>query len=152
MIKMLTWLTLLAVVVVYLIVTSLFTFEGPIALSIHFSRIALTVAGTIVYVRKLPDLFDEIPTPRRDYLIAGVIFFFLSAVCFSVWNEAGRVFGVDPSIFTSPIAGLFSLFLVVASTFVLIAPDQRVREIRIAALIIGAVVSVGLVFIAPLFR
>lgn len=152
MTKALTWLSLLVVLAFYAIIVVLFGFEGPVALAIHFARIAVTVAALIVYIERLPTIFEEVPPPRRDYLLAGINFMLASAVCFSFWNEAGRIFDVDTSIFTNAVAGLFSLFLVVGAGFALIAPDTGGKMIRVIAVAVGVVLSIGLVFIAPLFR
>lgn len=150
MTKMLTWLVLISALMAYGFLVLLFTFKGPIALTMHFGRLTATVGAMIVCMQAVPGLFEEVPPPRRDYLAAGINFMLLSAVCFSFWNEAGRIWNVDTSIFTSPVAGLFSLFLLIGATFVLIAPSRRAT--KVIALIVGVVVSIGLVFIAPLFR
>lgn len=142
---------LLLTLLVYVVAVFAFGFAGPVALTIHFSRIALTTSALIIYARMLPDIFSEVPTPRRDYLLAGIVFMMLSSVCFSFWNEAGRIFGVDTSIFTNAIAGLFSLFLIVGAGFVLIAPDVAGRKSRWLALAVGILIAVWLVFIAPYF-
>lgn len=151
MTKTVTWLALIVVLASYAVLVALFGFAGPVALAIHFVRIAVTVAALIVYIQKLPTIFEEVPPPRRDYLLAGINFMLLSAVCFSFWNEAGRIWKVDTSIFTGPVAGLFSLFLVVGAGFAFIAPDTG-KKTRAIAIAVGIVLSVGLVFVAPLFR
>lgn len=155
MTKTITWLSLLVVLAIYTVIVNVFEFEGVIAFAIHFSRIALTVAALIMYIPMIPTIFEEIPPPRRDYLLAAVNFMLLSATCFSFWNEAHRIWPeVDNDIFTGPVAGLFSLFLCVGAGFALVAPDTSGdgKKVRIIAIVVGSVVSVGLVFIAPLFR
>lgn len=156
--KYLIWLSLLALLTLYAVLVSLFGFEGPIALTIHFTRIAVTVAALVMYFQMIGNLFEGIPPPRRDYLVGSIIFYLLSAVYFSNLNEAGRVFGVDPSVFTSPIAGIGSLLLITAAGFSLIAPDmldqktKKKTKTRVIAIGIGLIVSVCLVIIAPFFR
>lgn len=150
--KYLTWLVLLGVLLLYLVVVAIFSFPGVVAMAIHFTRITVTIAALLIYIRMAPTMFHQVPPPRRDYLFAAINFFLLSATCFSVWNEAGRVFYVDPSIFTSAVAGLFSLFLVIAASFAIVAPDIGGLKPKLIALGIGAILSVVLVFIAPFFR
>lgn len=150
--KFLTWYILIAVVVIYAGVVSIFTFAGMVALSIHFTRIAVTVAGLIIFIRMMPTLFREVPAPRRDYLIGSINFFLISLVSFSFWNEAGRIFGVDTSVFTSYVAGAFSIFAIVASVLALIAADTDGPKPKIIAVVIALVVAVALVFVAPQFR
>lgn len=146
------WLSLLATVVLYLSLVVLFGFADIVALGVHFGRVSVAVAVLILYIPVLATIFEEVPPPRRDYLLAGIILTWLSAVCFSFWNEAGRVFGVDTSIFSSPIAGFFSLLLVVGGVFHLIAPDVGRGRTRLIAILIGVLLGAGLVFVAPLFR
>lgn len=150
--KHLTWLVLAGVIIVYLLIVSVFDFPGPVALSIHFVRITATIAASLIYFQMLPTMFREVPTPRRDYLFASINFFLLSLISFSIWNEAGRIFGVDTSVFTSLVAGLFSIFAIIAAVFAIIAPDTGGNRPKIIAAAIGAILSVGLVFVAPLFR
>lgn len=150
--KSFTWIVLAIVLAVYGIVAASVGFQGPVALTIHFIRIVVTVAALVQYIPMLPSVFQEVPAPRRDYLLAGIVFMLLSAVCFSFWNEAGRIFGVDTSIFTGPIAGLFSMFLIVGGSFVLVAPDTGGKGLRRIAVAVGITLAVWLVFIAPMFR
>lgn len=127
-------------------------FEGPIALSIHFARIAFTVAGLIIFMRTMRSLIKRSKWERTDFFILSINFFLLSLVCFSFWNEAGRIFHVDTSVFTSPVAGAFSIMAIIASVSAIIALDTEGPWPKIIALAVGAVLSVGLVFVAPLFR
>lgn len=150
--KALTWLILFSVLATYIGSVWLFGFEGAVALSLHFGRVAMATAVLILYIPSITTLFNEVPPPRRDYLLAGIILTWLSGVSFSTWNEMGRVFGTDPSIFTSPVAGLFSLFLLVGGFFHLIAPDTGGARPRIVALVIGILVAIGIVLVAPYFR
>lgn len=146
------WLGLLAALVVYLSLVVALGFPGTVALTVHFGRVAIAVAVLILYIPVIATIFDEVPPPRRDYLLAGIVLTWLSAVGFSFWNEAGRVFDVDTSIFSSPIAGFFSLLLVVGGIFHLVAPDVGEGKTRITAIVIGIILGAGLVFVAPLFR
>lgn len=150
--RYLTWYVLAGVVIAYACVVSFVEFAGPVALVIHFVRITATVAAAIIYIQVLPTMFQEVPPPRRDYLFAAINFFLISLVCFSFWNEAGRIFKVDTSVFTSYIAGGFSIFAIIAAVFAMIAPDTGGNQPKILAVVIGAIMSAGLVFVAPLFR
>lgn len=150
--KTFTWLVLLAVLVAYVVSVWLIGFEGVVALTLHFGRVSVAVAVLILYIPAITVIFNEVPPPRRDYLLAGIILTWLSGVSFSLWNEMGRVFGVDTSIFTSPIAGMFSLLLLTGGVFHLIAPDTGGARPRAIALVIGILVAVGVVIIAPNFR
>lgn len=150
--KFLTWYILIAVIVVFVSIVSVFPFAGPIAYGIHFIRIAASVAALFIFMRMMPTLFHEVPAPRRDYLIAAINFFLLSLVCFSFWNEAGRIFKVDTSVFTSYVAGAFSVFAIIASILALIAADTDGPRPKIIAVVVALAVAVALVFIAPQFR
>lgn len=148
------WLLLLILIASFCGVVLVFPFEGAVALSIHFVRIAATVAGAIIFMRLLPARLKK-PLrrwARGDYLIVAVNFFFISLVCFSFYNEAGRIFDVDTSVFTSFVSGGFSVLAIIAAAAAIIAPDTGSNRPKIIAVAIGAVVSVGLVFVAPLFR
>lgn len=150
--KYLTWYILIAVIVLYVSVVSVFPFSGPIAFSIHFIRIAASIGALFIFMRMMLTLFHEVPAPRRDYLIASINFFVLSLVHFSFWNEAGRIFKVDTSIFTSSIAGVGSVFAIIACILALIAADTDGPKPKKIAIAIAIVIAVALVFIAPLFR
>lgn len=150
--KIFTWLVLLAVLLAYIGSVWLFGFAGPVALALHFGRVSIAVAVLILYIPAITSIFNEVPPPRRDYLLAGIILTWLSGVSFSLWNEMGRVFKVDTSIFTSPIAGMFSLLLLTGGVFHLIAPDTGGTWPRIIALVIGILVAIGVVIVAPTFR
>lgn len=155
-----TWLCLLVVVLTYVAIVSVFPYEGPIALFIHFSRVAFVTAAFVMVVPMAPDLFKELPPPRIDRLFASVLFMLLSAECFSFLNEAHRQWpSVDNDVFTGRIAGLFSLFLTVGAAWVLslsvgLQPvaTERSKKVLVIAIVTGVLVSAGLVFIAPLFR
>lgn len=146
------WIMLAAGVALYASLVAIFGFQGTVAFSVHFGRVAVAVAVLILYVPVIAKIFDEVPPPRRDYLLAGIILTWASAVGFSFWNEAGRIWHVDTSIFTNPIAGFFSLLLVLGGIFHLIAPDTGQGKMRIIAITIGIITGAGLVFVAPLFR
>lgn len=150
--KTLTWLILLAVLLSYIGAVWLFGFTGPVALALHFGRVSIAVAVLILYLPHITSIFNEVPPPRRDYLLAGIILTWLSGVSFSLWNEMGRVLQVDTSIFSSPIAGTFSLLLLTGGVFHLIAPDTGGARPRIIALVIGILVAIGVVLVAPHFR
>lgn len=159
--RTITWMSLLILALVYVVIVSVFPFEGPVALVLHFSRLAVVVAAFVMMIPMAPTLFKELPPPRIDRLFASVIFMLLSAEYFSVLNEIGRVFGVDTSIFTSPFAGFGSLLLTVGAGWALslsLDPDlpkegkEKSEKVLILAIVVGIFVSVGIVFIAPLFR
>lgn len=160
MTRALIWLALAAILIVYWIAVMLFGFEGLVAFSTHFIRIGITTATLIVFIQGFLTLFKGEPPPRRDYLLAGINFMLLSAVCFSFWNEAGRIFLIDTSVFTSPVSGMFSLMLVIGAGLVIFAPPTGestslihvFTKRKTIALIVGAVISAGLVFVAPLLR
>lgn len=150
--KYLTWYILLAVSFIYVVVVSVFPFAGPIALSIHFVRIAASVAGWIIFMRLMPTLFHEVPSPRRDYLIASINFFLTSLLHFSFLNEANRLFGVDNNVFTGYLAGAGSMYAITACVLALIAADTDGPKPKYIAVGIACVVAVALVFVAPQFR
>lgn len=140
------------ITVLYVGAVLLIGFEGFIALVINFSRVALAAAVLIIYIPALSQIFREVPPPRRDYLIAGIILTWMSGLGFAISNEAGRIFQYDTSIFTNSIAGSFSLLLVLGGVFHLLAPGMASAKKNIVAVLIGIVVGVVVVFIAPLFR
>lgn len=146
------WLIIAAPFVLLACAVLVFPFEGPIALSIHFARIAVTVAGSILFMRTMRALFRKTVWDRTDYFIVSINFFLFSLVCFSFWNEAGRIFDVDTSVFTSYYSGGFSLLAIVAAVSGIIALDTEGLKPKWIALAVGVVLSAGLVFIAPLFR
>lgn len=150
--KFLTWYILMATVIIYVSLVSVFPFAGPIATTVHFTRTFASVAGLIIFMRMMPTLFHEVPAPRRDYLIASINFFLLSLVHFSFLNEAGLVFGVDRSIFTSYIAGAGSVYAIIACILALIAADTGGPKPKIIAVGIALVVAVGFVISATWFR
>lgn len=142
----------LAVALLYVGAVALIGFEGFIALTINFLRVAFAAAVLIIYIPTLSEIFREVPPPRRDYLLAGIILTWLSAICFAISNEAGRIFGTETSIFISPVAGAFSLLLVLGGLFHLLAPGTASVNKTLIAAAIGAAVGGAVVFIAPLFR
>lgn len=147
-----TLLVLASVLAVFGLVVFLMDFEGPAALTIHFVRITVTIAASIIYIQLVPGMFSGEHSRATVYLFAAINFFVLSLVCFSVWNEMGRLFNVDTRVLSSPVAGLFSVFAIIAAAFAILVPDTGGPRPKVLALIIGAILSVGLVFIAPLFR
>lgn len=146
------WFFIAAPFVLLALAVLVFPFDGPIALSIHFTRIAVTVAGAILFMRTMRSLFRKTEWERTDYFILSINFFLFSLVCFSFWNEAGRIWDVDTSVFTSYYSGNFSLLAIVAAVSGIIALDTEGSRPKVIALAVGIVVSVGLVFVAPLFR
>lgn len=150
-------LVLAAVLGSYLGAIALFGFEDAVALSVHFGRVSFGIAVLILFIPALTGVFLEMPPPARDYLVIGIILSALSSVGFAFWNEAGRQFGVDTSIFTSPIAGFLSLLLVISWIFCMLAPIYGkesivTRRTWFAAVAAGIMVGGALVFVAPLFR
>lgn len=150
--KNLPWLIVVAVAAVYVALIYLFGYAGPIALTLHFARIAVVMAVLILYFPAIRNVFKTVPAPYRDYLLAGIILTELSNESFSAWNEAGRVYGVDTSVFTSPISGFFSLLLVLGGVAFLKAADTEDARKWIWALVIAVVFSTILVFVVPTFR
>lgn len=148
----------LAIVVALLIgayigLVSLIGFADRIALAINFFRVAVAAAVLVLYVPMLPTIFQEVPAPRRDYLIAGIILSWGSAEFFAIGNEFGRIFRVDMSIFLNPIAGFFSLMLCIGGIFHFSAPDLTdAQRLRLVAVAVGLIMGLLVVFVAPLFR
>lgn len=149
------WITFsVSVLGIYYVIVALAGFE-VVAIPIHFWRIALAVAVNILYIRVLGTIFLEIPAPRRDYLVAGIVLNTTSALGFAFWNEAGRQFQVDTSIFTSPVAGFFSILLVISFVFMALAappPNEGERNWKIIAVVSGITVGFLIAVIAPMFR
>lgn len=150
--RYLPWLVLAAIIGTYLGLVSIFPFAGTIAITLHFLRFTVVMAVLVLYLPFIRDIFKTVPTPYRDFLFGGIILTMLSNELFSTWNEAGRIYGVDTSVFTSPIAGFFSLLVIVAGLSFLKAADTENRNRWIYALVIATIFGVLLVFIAPLFR
>lgn len=144
------WLLLGGVSAIYWALVFLLGFSGLVGLVVNFLRVTLAVAVLIIYVPALATIFQEVPPPRRDYLIAGIVLTWLSALLFAFGNEYGRVFGVNMSIFVNSVAGFFSLLLVCGGVFHIVAPIGS-NQSRFYALAIGALASIGLVFIALYF-
>lgn len=124
---------------------------GWIALPIHFGRVMFPAAVLVLWIPLVPFLFRTQPVRREDYLLASVFFLFTSALGFANLNDIGQTFGVDRSIFTSPVAGFFSLLLVIGGVFALVAPPSDVSFFRRVALAIGLlnalVIVVGLALV-----
>lgn len=149
------WITFaLSVIGIYYVVVALTGFKA-VAIPIHFGRIALAVTVNILFIRALGTIFQEIPAPRRDYLIAGVILNTTSALGFTFWNQAGRQFGVDTSIFTSPVAGFFSLLLDLSFVFMALAAppaEWGERNWKLIAVMVGIAAGILVAVVAPLFQ
>lgn len=146
------WALLIAAVVIYWLLVWIVGFSGPLALGVNFLRVAVAVGVLIFYVPAIASIFIEVPAPRRDYLLAGIVLSWSSALLFAIGNEAGRIFDIDMSIFLNPVGGFFSLILVSAGVFHLVAPAVETNRSRYIAMAIGVVLSAALVFLAPLFR
>lgn len=146
------WLSILGAAIFYVFLVLVFPFEGFIGLIVNFLRVAVATAVLVIYGPKLGIIFRQVPAPSRDYLLAGIVLSWFSSECFAMYNEAGRIFGIETSIFKSPVAGGFSFVLVSAGVFHLLAPGTSEKKSLIIAVAIGVVVSVGVVFVAPLFR
>lgn len=141
-----------AVTLLYVGAVAVFGFDGPIAMSINYLRVTLSAAVLIVFIPTLSLIFQEVPPPRRDYLLAGIILTWMSAIGFAVSNEAGRIFDYDTSIFTNPISGAFSLMLVLGGVFHLLAPGVASVRKSFIAVAFGSAIGFLVVFVAPLFR
>lgn len=150
--KRLTWLAILGTFAFYAAAVLVFGFEGAVAYTVQFVRVTIAVAVLVFYLPLLPSIFNEVPPPRRDYLLAGIILTWLSGFSFSTFNEFGRVTGADTNIFTSPVAGFFSLLLVVGGFFHMVAPATGGNRQRLIAVGAGLAVAAGVVIIAPYFR
>lgn len=140
-----------AATALYIFVVALLGFQGFIANALNFWRVVLSVAVLIVYIPTISEIFREVPPPRRDYLLAGIILTWLSAICFSVSNEAGRIFGYPTSVYVNPLAGAFSLLLVLGGLFHLLAPGTATIKNSIIAVTVGILVGATVLFIAPMF-
>ncbi len=151
--KSILWLGAFVAIVVafYALAIVLVGFEGAVALAIHFGRVSLAVAVLIFYAPALVTIFRVWPAPRRDYLLAGILLTWASAACFALWNAMGMQFGVQTSIFVSPIAGFFSLLLVLGGLFHLLAPAPvGSNRLLIVALSVGVVAGLLIAVVAPL--
>lgn len=141
----------IGVAVTYIMMVASFGFAGPIAIAINFMRVALAVAVLIIYLPNLKDAFKEVPPPRGDYLLAGIVLTWLSACCFAISNEAGRVLHVTNSVYINPLSGSFSLMLVLGGAFHLLAPGTTSPSKSLAAIIVGVAVGMIVVFVIPMF-
>lgn len=148
--KLLVATLLLGTTLLYAGLVYLFGFEGGVAYTLHFIRTSLAASVLFLYVPIIYIIFEEVPPPRRDYLLAGIILSWLSNVSFSTLNSFGRVFEVDGSIFTSPWAGYFSLMVVVAAIFHFIVPETTSRFAKISSVVGGVVFAGSMLFVLPL--
>lgn len=146
----------IVVAILYTLFVTLIGFEGLFAASLNFLRVTSSVAVLILFIPFIRGIFENIPPPQRDYLLAGLICLWLSNFSFSLSNEAGKIWPAewDSSVFKNPIAGFFSLLVVAAGLAHVFAPDyvRNVARRRIIALAIGATVGGLMAFVAPLFR
>lgn len=149
-------LIIIAVALLYTILVTLVGFEGPVAVSLNFFRVTFSTAVLILFIPFLKFIFEKVPPPQRDYLLAGIVCMWLSNLNFALSNEAGKIFPEkwDSSVFTNPVPGFFSLLVVVAGVAHFFAPDfvRNATHRRIVALSIGVVVGGLMAFVAPLFR
>lgn len=141
---------LLGLAILYAVLVTFLGFVGAVAYTIHFTRVAAAVAVLFIFLPLTPQLFQEVPAPRRDYLLAGIILTWLSNILFSIWNQAGATFGVNTSIFGNPIAGFFSLLLVVGALFHFLAPGLQDRNTKVWAIALGLLVASAVVLV-PIF-
>lgn len=150
--RALPWFILVLIVSLYLFLVLMFEYSGWIALTIHFVRTTVVMAVLILYFPVVKDIFKTVPPPYRDFLLAGIILTELSNTSFSIWNEMGRVYGVDSNVFTSPVSGFFSLLVAIGGIAFLKAADTEDARKWFYALAFAIAFSVFLVFVAPLFR
>lgn len=150
--KSIAWYLLFLTFFIYVALVLTLGFSGPVAYSVHFLRIAISIGVLWVFIPALPYIFNQVPPPGRDYLLAGIVLSWASNLSFSVWNEAGLQWGVDRNIFTSPVAGFFSLLVAAGGAFLLMAPSTDKPRTRYFALAAGLIGATALVFIAPYFR
>ena len=146
------WMLLGLGFILYVAAVYVIGFEGRVALAIHFARFAVGVTVLAIYIPSVPHIFSTVPAPGRDYLITGIILTWLSNDAFSLWNEAGRLWGVDTSVFTNPVAGFLSLVVLTGGLFHIVAPSIPKRGRRLVAVSLGLISSTLLVFVAPMFR
>lgn len=151
-------LFLLGIIVLfcYVCLVLLIGFEGPLAVSLNFLRVTSSAAVLILFIPFMKFIFEKVPPPQRDYLLAGIVCQWLSVFLFSLSNEAGKIWPEtwDSSVFTNAIPGFFSLLVVGAGVAHFFAPDFRTHAIRrrIIAITIGATLGGFMAFVAPLFR
>lgn len=149
------WLAfIVAVPIVYALLVLVVGFEW-LAIPIHFGRVMFAAAVLILYIPVIATVFNTVPPPSRDYLLAGILFTWTSAIGFAFWNEIGRTFEVDTSIFTNPIAGFFSLLLVIGGAFHVIAPPRTgmgISRRRWVAVSIGIVIAIAIAVVSPWLR
>lgn len=148
--RRLVWLGLLITLLVYSIAVILFGYKDPIALSIHFSRFALTTAALIIFLPRLEEVFAYIPAPDRHYMIFSLNFILVSNWLFSVWNGIGLIFGINTNVFSSPVSGALSFLVVISCVSLLLIPSITKRKIvKVRAVVIGLLAAVVLVFGLP---
>lgn len=152
--KHLIWVGLAILAALYVLFAATIGFEGPMALTIHFVRIFGTSTVVIIYLSKIRGAFEVQPPLRSDYLLTGIVCTFLSSVGFSLLNEAHRIWPdlVDNDIFTGAIAGFCSLLLCVGAGFFFLTPNVGGVQLRRIAIVLGVLLGVWLVLIAPYFR
>lgn len=146
------YVVLLCVVIGYVGLVAEFGYHEAIALGIHFSRTAIVLAVLIMFVPSIRYMFNTKPYRNSDFLLGGIILTELSNISFSVWNEMFRIFGVDSSIFTSPVSGFFSLMLALGGVSLLLASDVIDTNKWVFALVVALMGAAALAFIAPMFR
>lgn len=150
--KSIVWVWLIATFLLFWLLVTTMGFPGLVAYSVHFVRIAISIGVLWVFIPALPYIFNTVPPPGRDYLLAGIVLTWVSNFSFSLWNEAGRQWQVDTSIFSSPVAGFFSLVVACGGVFLLLAPSTDKPKTRYWALAAGLIGAMLLVVVAPYFR
>lgn len=152
----LVWLALAAVLASYAAVVSIFPFEGPLGLTVHFTRLTITIAATIViaviYIQMIPGMLKGEYSRSVSYLFTAMGFFLFSLVCFSFWNEAGRIFHVNTNVLTGFIPGGFSVLAIIASVFALLSTGTENVRLKIIALAVGMIISACMIFVTPQFH
>lgn len=145
------WLIFAGMLAGYIGLVMLFGFEGPIAWTIAFGRLTVWIAFLILYLPALEIIFNEVPAPRRDYLVLGLILNGLSGDGFSVLNALGRTFRMDTSIWTSPTAGFFSLLLLGSGVACVVAPTLKIGgTTRKESLLYGAIFAIAILVVLPM--
>lgn len=148
--RRLVWLGLLITLLVYIGTVLLFGYGDSIALSIHFSRFALTTAALIIFLPRLDEVFAYIPAPDRHYMIFSINFILISNWLFSVWNGIGLIFKVNTNVFSSPVSGALSFLVVISCMSLLLIPSITEKKItKIRAVAVGIVAAIILVFGLP---
>lgn len=146
------WIILAGVFALYITAVGVFGFAGPIATAVHFLRFAVVTTALFIYLPSLKVMFKQIPSPGRDYLLAGFIGFMISNDYFSIMNELGKIFKFDTSVFTSWQTAIGSLMVIIAAAFSIVAPGKDRTVSPYSAGAVSTCLAVMLVFVLPLYR